>query len=123
MRKEAKQELNDLYQNSNSVFCFLRPTKNERKDLEGRRCLRARDKRLAFIEKGKTEIWKEHMEKIINDENKWDQTMEDNVVEGPVEKVVRNQIVEAMQKMNSGKATGPSEASVEMIVVSCEIEV
>ena len=30
MRKEAEQELNDLYQNSNSVFCFLRKMKNGR---------------------------------------------------------------------------------------------
>ena len=43
------------------------------------------------------------------------------VVEGPVEKVARNQIVKAMQKMKSEKATGPSEVSVEMIVASGEI--
>ena len=30
MRMEAKQELNDLYQNSNSVFGFLRRIKKER---------------------------------------------------------------------------------------------
>ena len=39
-----------------------------------------------------------------------------DVVEGPVEKVAGNEIVEAMQKMKSGKATGPSEVSVEIIV-------
>ena len=41
--------------------------------------------------------------------------METNVVEGPVEEVASNEIVEAMQKMKSGRATGPSEVSVEMI--------
>ena len=35
------------------------------------------------------------MEKIMNEENEWDQLMETNVVEGPVEKVARNEIVEA----------------------------
>ena len=45
--------------------------------------------------------------------------MEIDVVEGPVEKVARNEIVEAMQRMKSGKATGLSEVS-EMIVVSGE---
>ena len=49
--------------------------------------------------------------------------METDVAEGPVEKVTRNEIVEAMQKMKSGKATGPSEISVEMIVASGEIGV
>ena len=40
-----------------------------------------------------------------------------------VEKVARNQIVDEMQKMKSGKATEPSEVSVEMIVASREIAV
>ena len=47
--------------------------------------------------------------------------VETDVVEGPVEKVARNKIVEAMQNMKSGKATGPSEVSVEMIVTSSKI--
>ena len=38
-----------------------------------------------------------------------------------MEKVARNKIVEAMQKMKSGKATGPSEVSLEIIVASGEI--
>ena len=98
---EAKQEFNDLYQNSNSVFCFLRRMKKEGKDLEEGRCLRGRDRGVNFIEE-------------------WDHTVETNVVEGPVKKVVRIEIVEAMQKMKSGKATGPSEINAEMIVASGE---
>ena len=50
MRKEAEQEVNDLYQNSNSVFCFLRRMKKEEKDLEEGRCLTGGDGRLGFIE-------------------------------------------------------------------------
>ena len=56
--------------------------------------------------------------KIINKENKWNHMVETDV-EGPVEKVARNEIVQAMQKM----ATGPSEVSVEMIVASGKIGV
>ena len=122
MRMEANQELNDLYQNSNSVFYFLRRMKNEGKDVEGRRCLRG-DGRLGFIKDDRAEIWKEHMEKIMNEENEWDRMVETDLVEGPVEKVVRNEIVEAIQSMKSGKATGTYEASVEMIVASGEIGV
>ena len=40
-----------------------------------------------------------------------------------MEKVVCDEIVEAMQRMKSGKATGTSEVSVEMIVASGEIGV
>ena len=37
MRMEANQELNYLYQNSNSVFYFLRRLKKEGNDVEGAR--------------------------------------------------------------------------------------
>ena len=123
MRMEANQELNNLYQNSNSVFYFLRRIKKEGKDVEGGRCLRGGDGPLGLMEEDKAKIWKEYMEKIINKENKWDRMVETDVVEEPVEKVTRNEIVEAIQKMKSGKATGPSEVSVEMIVASSEIGV
>ena len=66
------------------------------------------------------------MEKIMNKENEWDRLVETDLVEGPVEKVACNpcnKIVEAIQSMKSGKATGPSEVSVEMIVASGEIGV
>ena len=80
------------------------------------RCLRGRDGRLGFIEEYRAKIWKEHVEKIVNEENKRDHMVESDAVEGPVEKVARNKIVKAMQRMKSGKATGPSKVSVEMIV-------
>ena len=63
------------------------------------------------------------MEKIMNEENKWNHMVETDVLEGPVEKVAHIEIVEAMQNMKSGKATGPSEVSVEMIVASGKIGV
>ena len=63
------------------------------------------------------------MEKIMNEENEWDRMVETDLVEGPVEKVVRNEIVGAIQSMKSGKATGTSEVSVEIIFASGEIGV
>ena len=52
---------------------------------------------MAFIEKDRAKIWKEHMEKIMNEENEWDNMVETDVVEGPVEKMACNEIVEAIQ--------------------------
>ena len=70
-----------------------------------------------FVKEDRAKIWKERMEKIMNEENKWGHMVETHV-EGPVEKVTRNEIMETMQKMKSGKATEPSEVSMEMIVAS-----
>ena len=83
MRMEANQELNKLYQNSNSVFYFLGRMKKEGKDVEGGRCLRGGDGRLGFSEENRAKIWKEHMEKIMNEENEWDRMVETDLVEGP----------------------------------------
>ena len=49
--------------------------------------------------------------------------VETDLVEGPVEKVAPNEIVKTIQSMKSGKATGPSEVSMEMIVTNGEIGV
>ena len=50
---EANQELNNLYQNFNSVFYFLKTMK---KDVEGVGCLRGSDRRLGFIEEDKARL-------------------------------------------------------------------
>ena len=78
---------------------------------------------IGFIKEDRAKLWKEHMEKIMNEENEWDHIVETDVVEEPVEKVTRNEIVEAMQRMISGKTTEPSEVSVETIVASGKIRV
>ena len=54
--------------------------------MKGKRCLRGSNRRLGFIEKDRAKIWKEHMEKIMNEENEWDQIVKIEVAEGPVEK-------------------------------------
>ena len=42
-------------------------------------------------------------------------------VKEPVERVTREETVEAMQKLRSEETTGPSEVSVNMIVASVEV--
>ena len=61
-------------------------------------CSRESNGRLGFIEEDRAKFWKEHMEKIMIEENEWGQMVETNVEE-PVEIVARNEIVQAMQKM------------------------
>ena len=56
MKIKANQELSNLNQNSKNVFYFLRRTKKEGNDVEGRRCLRGRDERLDFIEDDRAKI-------------------------------------------------------------------
>ena len=54
-------------------------------------------------------IWIYHMEKIMNEENKWVHLTEIDVVEGPIERVTSKEIVKGIRKMKSGNAAGLSE--------------
>ena len=57
------------------------------------------------------------MERIMNEENEWDQNVQADSLEGPVERVSQEEV----GKMKAGKAAGPSKVSVEMIAASGEI--
>ena len=43
--------------------------KKEARDVEGGRCMRGADGKLSFSEKDRGKVWKDHMEKIMNEEN------------------------------------------------------
>ena len=61
------------------------------------------------------------MERIMNEENEWDQKLKAELVEGPAERVIREEVVKAIREIKVGKTAEPSEVSAEMIAVSGEI--
>ena len=79
--------------------------------------------RIVVNEKDCGKLWKEHMEKILNAENEWDQMAEADMVEGPVEGVTYKEVMKAMNKMKLGKAAGPSEVNMDMIMASGKLGV
>ena len=85
--------------------------------------MRGIDGRLNFSEKDRGKVWKEHMQRIMNEENEWDQNVKAELVEGSVERVSREEVLKAIREMKVEKAAGPSEASVEMIVANEEIRI
>ena len=77
--------------------------------------MKDKDGRIVVNEKDRWKLWKEHMEKVFNEENNWDQMAEADMVEGPVEGVTYEKV---MNKMKLGKAAGPSEVNMDMIMAS-----
>ena len=57
----------------------------------------------------------------MNEEKAWNQKVQADLVEGPVERVSREEVVKALGKMKAGKAARLPEVSVEMIAASGEI--
>ena len=92
--------------------------RKEGRDIDGGGCMKDKDGRLVVSEKDPGKLWKERMEKIMNVENKWDQMVEEDMVEGPVEAVTDEEVMEALNKMKLGKAAGPSEVNMDMTIAS-----
>ena len=51
-------------------------------------------------------IWKEHMEKLMNVENEWSDSIDDSKVEGAVRRIEVEEVQCAMNQMKIGKASG-----------------
>ena len=76
----------------------MKSTKKDGKDVEGGRCMKGSSARPSISEKDGGKICKEHMETNTNEENEWDQNVEADLMEGPVERASREEVVKARGK-------------------------
>ena len=118
MKQEVEEEMNVLCTKANDVFKFVKFMRKEGRHIEGGGCMKYKDGRLVVSEKDRGKLWKEHMEKITNVENEWHQIVEADMVEGPVEGVTHEEVMEAINKMKLRKAAGPKEVNMDMIIAS-----
>ena len=95
--------------------------KIEATDVVGGRCMRENDETLYLNEKDRAKLLKAHMSKNMNEENEWDQTADADTVEGPVERVMREEIMESCKHLKIGKAHVPYDAYAEMNLVSVDV--
>ena len=58
-------------------------------------------------------IWKEHMEKLINVENEWSDSIDTSKVESAVKRIEVVEVRCAINLVKIGKASGPSGVAVE----------
>ena len=92
--------------------------KTDSKVVEGGSCVRGSDGKLCFSVKERGNVWKDHMEMIMDEENDWDHNMEGDAVEGPVVCVCREEVLQALNETKTGKVPEPSEVLLELIVAS-----
>ena len=55
--------------------------------------MRGSDGKLCFSEMERGKVWKNYMERIMNEENDWDRNVEGDAVEGPVVCVGREEVL------------------------------
>jgi len=66
-------------------------------------------------EKEIKDLWKEQMEKLMNEENEWDHGISTEVKEGPADCIRISEDVAALKKMKRHKAPRLSGLAAEMI--------
>ena len=73
--------------------------KTDRKYAEGGKCIKGKGGRIGFSQEDQCNTWKEHVERIMNEENPWDHRVDAAMIKWPVEKVTCKKVREAIRKM------------------------
>ena len=60
--------------------------------------MRGSDGKLRLSEKERRKVWKDHMEKIMNQENYWNHNVEEDSAESRVVCVGREEVLQALNK-------------------------
>ena len=81
----------------------------------GSDCLKGISGKVIVDEKLIKDLWKEYMEKMMNEENEWDHRILAAVKEGLADCIRIDEVAAALKKMKRYKAPGLSGLVVEMI--------
>ena len=97
MKEKAEEEV----QRGDCFFKKLRQFRKDAKDVSECPCIRDKDWKIHYEEAERAEIWKNHMEKIMNEENEWHDLLESTETVGPVNQISMAEILSALNSMNS----------------------
>jgi hypothetical protein len=119
--REASERLMKEMENDKSSKIMFKIAKQSMKDNKGdvgNGCVRDRSGKLCIGERERAKVWKEHMERVMNEENEWDGVVDVDVVHGPINRITMKEVMTAIKAMKLGKATGVSEVAAEHIAAS-----
>ena len=84
MKKQAAETL-DSKEGRQNIFRIAKQKKKERKDKTGTNCLKGDNGELLVSEEQVSDRWREYFEKLLNEENEWNDELSAEYVEGPAE--------------------------------------
>ena len=88
------------------LFRIAKQRVGEKKDAVGVSCLKDESGVVKVYVDNRKKIWKEHMEKLMNVENEWSDSIDASMVEGAVGKIEVEEVRCAMNRMKIEKAVG-----------------
>lgn len=121
-RLELASELNSE-EGKRNVFRIAKQMTKERQDVGGVSCLKDSAGRIVTDSSGIKQIWKQYMEKLLNEENVWDKDVSCDRIEGPRCEISREEVQKALHKMKTGKAPGGTGLVAEMLKAAGDLGV
>ena len=95
-------------------FRIAKQRAGEKSDVVGVTCLKDKSWAVKVSMDDRKKIWKEHMEKLMNVENEWSDSIDASKVEGAVRRIEVEEVRCAMNRMKIGKPSGPSGVALEI---------
>ena len=121
MKGEAERKIIELGRNPNYVFRLVRKMEVESTDVVGGRCMQGNNGTRYLNVNDRAKFQKAHMSEILNEKNELDEIADTDSVEGSIERMLREDIMEAFKYLTIGQASGPTEAYAEMVLASGDI--
>ena len=115
------EELKDEDRKGN-VFRVAKQLVRKNRDVVGAGCVRDNSGKIVVEEDRLLEVWKEHYDRISNEEFSWDREGLTDVrpVCGPGERISEEEVEATIGKMKLGKAAGPSGVVADMLKAAGE---
>ena len=98
----------DLSHDGPELFRTAKQRAGEKSDVVGVSCLKDESGAVKVSIDDRKKIWKEHMEKLINIENEWSDSIDASKVEGAVRRIEVEKVLCVMNRFKIGKASRPS---------------
>ena len=97
------------------VFKMAKRLKRESKDIDGIVCMKDGKGNLVMDDEGIRKVWKEYMEKLMNEENDWSGDLRWDVIEGPIQEFSDVEVREELKWAKNDKAGRPTGLVAEML--------
>ena len=119
-KKTAEEKkFSDLKPGMDDIFKIAKQLRKDNQDVVGDKCVKDDSGNLSFDNEAKKVAWKQHYERLLNEEFSWNpEDLTADPVVGPPIHVDVEMVVKAIIKMKTGKAAGPSGIVAEMLKAS-----
>ena len=79
-----------------NIFRIAKQKKKERKDMMAINCLKGDNGNLLVSEEQVSDRWREYFEKLVNEENEWNDELSAEYAEGPADMIRKEEVRQAI---------------------------